>query len=132
VVAGVSVADGLLHYEIRPKSFNGDAFAAFLERLALKARRPLTVLLDNCRIHSTRAVKDVVRRCDIKLIFNVPYHPELNGIELVWAIAKKRFKDLQLQRLLGTLDASFVECIHRVLGQLTVEEVAKCCSNGLR
>lgn len=64
-------------------------------------------------------------------MFNVPYHPELNGIELVWAIAKKRFKELQLQRLLGTIDASFVDCIHKVMGDLTREEVARCCRNGL-
>ena len=90
----------------------------------------LLIIIDT--IAASAYFDNCISSCDIKLIFNVPYHPELNGIELVWAIAKKRFKDLQLQRLLGTLDASFVECIHRVLGQLTIEEVAKCCSNGLR
>jgi hypothetical protein len=128
----VSIAEGLIHYEIRAKAFFGSSFADFLVRLHdIAGRRPMTVLLDNCRIHMTNLVKNVARAFRIKLVFNVPYHPELNGIELVWAIAKKRFKELQLQRLLGTIDASFVDCIHKVMRDLTREEVARCCRNGL-
>ena len=29
---------------------------------------------------------------DIKFVWNLPYRPDMNGIEFVWALAKRRYK----------------------------------------
>jgi len=51
--------------------------------------------------------KTLAQRLKIDLLWNVPYRPELNGIEFVWSIAKRRFRRMQLQRMLGTLALTF-------------------------
>ena len=53
------------------------------------------------------------------MLWNVPYRAELNGIEFVWAIAKRRFG--QLQRMIGTLDKTFEEFVDQALAELTRE-----------
>ena len=55
------------------------------------------------------------------MLWNVPYRPDLNGIEFVWAIAKRRFKQLQLQRMMGTLDLTFEQCVDQALAGVTRE-----------
>jgi len=84
VVAVVSSAQGLIWFERRPSSFKGQHFSEFLERLhALVPHQPMTVLLDNWLIHTARSPTDVVARLAIHVLWNVPYRPDLNGIEFV-------------------------------------------------
>jgi transposase len=73
----------------------------------------------------------VVERLGIHVLWNVPYRPDLNGIEFVWAIAKRRFKQLQLQRMMGTLDLSFEQCVDQALAGVTREKIENCCRHGL-
>ena len=122
VVAAVSAAHGLILFERRPSSFKGQHFSEFLERLhALVPHQPMTVLLDNCSIHKARCTTEVVERLGIHVLWNVPYRPDLNGIEFVWALAKRRFKQLQLQRMMGTLDLAFEQCVDQAMAGVTRE-----------
>lgn len=52
-------------------------------------KRGLLILLDNCSIHKTKTAMKRAKELNIELLFNVPYSPWFNGIELVWAMAKK-------------------------------------------
>ena len=89
----MSAADGLILFERRPSSFKAQHFSEFMERLGAKVvGRPMTVLLDNCSIHRAQVTTEVLDRQKIDVLWNVPYRPDLNGIEFVWAIAKRRFK----------------------------------------
>ena len=91
-----------------------------MERLSAKVvDRPMTVLLDNCGIYRARVTSEVIRREQIHVLWNVPYRPELNGIEFVWTITKRKFR--QLQRMMGTLDKTFEECVDQALAELTRE-----------
>ena len=132
VVAAVSAEAGLILFERRPSSFNGQQFSEFLERLhASVADQPMAVLLDNCKIHKARVTTEVVERLHINMLWNVPYRPDLNGIEFVWAIAKRRFRQLQLQRMMGTLARTFEECVDQAMADLTIEQIRNCCRHGL-
>jgi transposase len=81
----------------------------------------MTVLMDNCKIHDTRVTQEVVAQQEINVLWNVPYRPDLNGIEFVWAIAKRRFRQLQLQRMMGTLALTFEECVDQAMAAPTRE-----------
>lgn len=50
------------------------------------------MLLDNCAIHKAKVVKAAMTELRITALMNVPYQPSLNGIELVWAMAKANYK----------------------------------------
>ena len=89
----MSAADGLILFERRPSSFKAQHFSEFMNRLGTKlVGRPVTVLLDNCSIHRAHVTTEVLVRQEIGVLWNVPHRPDLNGIEFVWAIAKRRFK----------------------------------------
>ena len=90
-----------------------------------------TIMLDNASIHRSKATVDHARSLDFTIVWNVPYHPEFNGIEFVWAIVKKKFRDLQLQRMLGTSPLSFVEAVWEALSSVTASEVSSCINHGI-
>ena len=83
----------ICHY-CYPQSIKANQFVQFLEIIRSKSRNDtrLNILLDNCSIHKTKAVTDAATRLNINLIYNVPYKPEYNSIELLWAIAKQKFR----------------------------------------
>jgi len=122
VVAAVSAVGGLISFERRPSSYKGQHFSEYLERMeALVADKPMTVLMDNCKIHTAALSREVIDRLNINVLWNVPYRPDLNAIEYVWAIAKRKFRQLQLQRMMGTLELSFEECVDRAMAAVTSE-----------
>ena len=43
------------------------------------------------RLHHCRTFKDLVKSLNIELIFNASYSSELNPIERLWALSKRRF-----------------------------------------
>ena len=49
---------------------------------------------DNCAIHKSWEVKHWLAENDpeMQLIYNIPYRPDLNGIELVWKDCKQRYR----------------------------------------
>jgi transposase len=122
VVAAVSAVGGLISFERRPSSYKGQQFSEYLERLeALVVDKPMTVLMDNCKIHNALVTQEVINRLNINVLWCVPYRPDLNAIEFVWAIAKRKFRQLQLQRMMGTLQLSFEECVDRAMAAVTSE-----------
>ena len=71
---------------------NADVFCEFLKRLIHDADRPVYVFVDNHPIHRSYKVRDFVESTEgkVKLFFLLPYSPELNRDELVWANMKKK------------------------------------------
>ena len=55
--------------------------------------------MDNLPAHKTIAVRNKMIELGITWIFNVPYSPEYNAIELPFSQVKKTFKELKLQCL---------------------------------
>lgn len=61
-----------------------------LKQLARTATNPITVVLDNARYQRCRYVTDLARELDIELLFLPPYSPNLNLIERLWKLVKKK------------------------------------------
>ena len=85
---GASSAErGLVHYELAEgRAFVGADVTTFLANLKTKCSpgMPISIFWDNCRIHCTKEVKLYCEVEGINIITNVPYRPDLNGIEMVW------------------------------------------------
>lgn len=47
-------------------------------------------------MHACDATRSMAYDLDIPLIFNMPYRPEFNGIENLWAHAKAQYKRMML------------------------------------
>ncbi len=100
VVAGVSDRNGLEAYLMKPKSINSNSFIEFLEVL-LHTNNPVSTVLfmDNCAVHRSRKVTEFCKLLGLQTIFNVPYCPQYNPIERVWAIAKNSYKRRKLKEI---------------------------------
>lgn len=56
----------------------------------------LVVLWDNLPAHKTAEVEAVARRHQIYLVYNLPYSPDLNPIEGVWKLIRRRISEVGL------------------------------------
>ena len=127
VVGAASASQGLIVWHISERSFNAEGIRDFLQDLrdcVGPGRR--TIMLDNASIHRSKATVDHARLLDFQMIWNVPYHPEFNGIEYVWAVVKARFRAIQTQRMMGTKACSFVEAVWAAMSGVTDVEVKRC------
>lgn len=61
-----------------------------LKQLACTATKPITVVLDNARYQRCHYVTDLAKELHIELLFLPPYSPNLNLIERLWKLVKKK------------------------------------------
>lgn len=61
-----------------------------LRQLAKNATKPITIVLDNARYQRCSAVTQLAKELNIELLFLPPYSPNLNLIERLWKLVKKR------------------------------------------
>lgn len=64
--------------------------AELLKQLANVGTRPITLVLDNARYQRCSLVIQLARELNIELLFLPPYSPNLNLIERLWKLVKKR------------------------------------------
>lgn len=79
------------------QNFTAELFTAFLALLREHVGKPLTVILDNARIHTAKAIApylDLLKRQGVTLYFLPAYSPELNRIEKLWYLMKHRWLTL--------------------------------------
>jgi transposase len=101
MVAGVSVERGLETWLTKPRSIDSDAFISFIEGLvAQNQSEEIALFLDNATIHRSKKVTSFLKDSGIEAIYNVPYSPQFNPIEHVWAQVKAVFKRRKLELLL--------------------------------
>jgi len=61
------------------------------------------LVLDNHPAHHTKDVVELARNLNIELMFLPPYCPELNSIEALWGIIKRKVKKQLIENKLITL-----------------------------
>jgi transposase len=116
VVAGVSAEGGLEGFYMQPRSIDSDAFIQYLLHLVEKNDpSTFTVFLDNCRVHHSIKVKDFIKENNIDVIYNVPYGPEFNAIERVWAQLKLRFKKQRLNAVLSGVSPNYNTLVKEIV-----------------
>jgi len=102
VLAAISSERGLVHYMCRERSIKSSDYCEFLDDLRRKSgERTLHILLDNCKVHRSKASMQQARALGFHLIWNVPYCPQYNAIEYFWAVVKHKFKAKALAILIG-------------------------------
>lgn len=91
----VRVKDGKFVYQREENKFNGESFFSFLKRLrrsSCRSSRKVVVVADNARYHHAVMHKEwrEQNRRQFALEFLPPYSPELNPIERVWKLTRRR------------------------------------------
>lgn len=81
-----------------------EKFLSFLDRLLPSLKTGDVVIMDNCRIHKTDAVKDKLGTVGARPMFLPPYSPELNPIEETWALVKSVFRSMEARTISAYID----------------------------
>lgn len=97
-ISGAISAKGHFYFEVRQKEgFKQKGLTRFLDNLKKTVRKPILLIWDNASTHKSKIVKEYLeKQPDSKNIYldNIPpYCPELNPIEQVWGILKKRLQN---------------------------------------
>ena len=73
--------------------FNSEATIEFIKDIIEENKnKKIALFWDNASIHKSSKTRVFLNNHNIKSILNVPYKPDYNAIENVWAEAKKVFR----------------------------------------
>lgn len=113
-VIGAMLSTGQLYSTKVWGKTNSEVFAAFIDSLVNYVGKPLTIVLDNASIHTSKLMKNVMAALKEKSVsfYLLPaYSPELNRIERLWhkmkytwMSAKRRTKVILEQDVAEILD----------------------------
>jgi transposase len=104
----------IIHSCIKTSTVKSDDFFDFIVELIDKLEGiNHTLLMDNSSIHKTKLLKDYIESKNHNILFNVPYNPETNPIEMVFHKIKSlvRLKPNNLSDDLNNSINESIECI---------------------
>ena len=111
VIAAISPLQGLLYFEKRHYSTNGDNFLEFLDNMVhsnpIFQQQPFRLLMDNINFHKTRAIKQWFETVNHVQTFTPIYSPMLNPIEECfskWKGSVYKEKNNDIDELLSRID----------------------------
>ena len=70
--------------------------------------------MDNACIHHSKIVTEYIKNYNIKLIFNVPYSPEYNPIEIMFSKLKKLVKDYTDNNKIKILELNIIDSLIKI------------------
>jgi hypothetical protein len=89
-----SMSNEGIQYEIYEDSINSDRYLDFIEKNT-KIWKDKNIIQDNARPHHSKIVKDYCNKNELKMVFNPPYTPEFNPIELLFNKLKTEYRKME-------------------------------------
>ena len=133
MVCAISEDGGLEAYHIHEKSVTSSDFSQFIQVLSERAGgREFAIFMDNLRVHKTQEVAEACKKVGAKVIFNVPYSPDFNGIEAYFSQVKGEYKKLILQKLVKGIKPDVINDIHQSMKSVPKDKVQACVMFGLK
>ena len=104
LLCGISKDKGLEHWQIFEQSVNVDKFLEYLTNLrAANGTDKICLFMDNLSSHTSERAKAAMKEHGFRYIYNLPYEPRFNPIELVFSEVKRHFKALRAKKFIGKL-----------------------------
>jgi transposase len=109
-----------------PMAFEGamttEMFLAYLEQcLCPTLQRGDIVVIDNCRVHTSPRVREVIEKAGATLRYLPKYSPDFNPIEMVYSKFKEFLRTAETRTVAGLYRA-----IRSFLPSLSAQECANC------
>ena len=99
LMCAISIS-GVLTFELIIGPYNSQKFCDFIKDKLVPAitsnnLNNVRVVMDNCRIHKTDSVRNILDEHQVIGMYLPPYSPQLNPIEETFSVVKNRFKRLK-------------------------------------
>ena len=102
LIAGISAEHGLVHFLMYDRSVNTDGFLEFLENVTGSlGDQKIAVFMDNLNVHRSKRAKAFMEENDVRAIYNVPYSPEYNPIEVYFGHIKRPYRQMKLEMMVN-------------------------------
>ena len=127
LLCGVSKEKGVEHFQVFEHSVNVDKFTEYLD--GLRAANPdakIALFMDNLSAHTSERAKKAMRDHGFRYIYNVPYSPDYNPIELVFSQIKSYFKALRAKKFIGQLQDCHEAVVVKSVMKVKKGNVVKC------
>lgn len=76
-------------------TLNSTILCKYIEMIVPSLCADDIILLDNCTVHTSKLVKETLKRCGVNFWYLPKYSPDLNPIELMWAYVKSILRKLK-------------------------------------
>jgi transposase len=103
----------IMLYIIYEKSINGEKYLNFIRDLVNEYGNKYTLLMDNASIHRTKIFKKYCEEEDLNILYNVPYNPETNPIEMIFCPIKHYVRSKNTESI-TTIEHSIDEYINNI------------------
>lgn len=94
-------------YGLFKGSINGEIFLNFIQELIDEYDNQYTLLVDNATIHHTKILTSYVKDKNISIVYNIPYNPETNPIEMCFSPIKVKVR-LTLNPMIRLLSEKYI------------------------
>ena len=124
LLLAVSAERGVVCSKIYKRSVNVEKCLDWVEQLREEnPGRKLCVFWDNLSVHHSKRVLGRLEDLGIKVIFNISYSPQFNGVEGCFSKVKHTFKKERLQKLARGLRPNLHTLVHRAVKSLRLEDI---------
>ena len=94
--------------------------------------RRTVIMMDNARIHVSRENMSWYAMRDIKIIRNIPYRPDLMGIEVFWRLLKLKYRAWVTARLATGQFWDQQRLLTWFMHEIPDEAAKKCARDGIQ
>ena len=123
VLGAISDQRGLIYFEIKNQAFNAEEVRAFIVELKEQTPWDFLVLMDNASIHVGRGNPEYFQEQGIKTARNLPYRPDLMGIERFWLQCKQLYRKEKVALVAAGLTWNQHQMVARIMEGVPVDEV---------
>ena len=88
--------------------------------------------MDNLSSHTSDRSKAAMREHGFRWIYNVPYEPDYNPIEMVFSLVKRNFKALRAKKFMGLIQDSHMELIRQAVRNVKKKDVIACINHTVK
>jgi transposase len=111
-------------WTVTEDTVNTDFVLSFLEQFSFEINKETFVVLDNARIHKTKAIKERIpywQQRELFLFFLPPYCPHLNIAETLWRKLKKEWIDPHHYLTKDILAYTLNRCMNSIGTELNIK-----------
>lgn len=123
VIGAVDAITKKIIFQSNTTTVNANALQDFLNFLKTElSHLPITIVLDNARYQHCKVVKELAQSLGITLLFLPPYSPNLNIIERLWKLVKKKVLYAKYYEKFTDFQAAIIDCLERQDDDFTNEK----------
>ena len=130
LLCGISKEKGVEHYRVFQFSVNVDKFIEYIDFLRETNRgEKICLFMDNLSAHTSERSKQAMRDRGFRWIYNVPYSPEYNPIELTFSMVKRNFRSLRAQKMTGLIQDSHESMVKQAVKMIKKKDIVACVNH---